>query len=186
MRPRPALIIPLIFYLIVSILILIFVPSGSLLYIIPILVGPIGGVASILSSITATQQLPFIVEAYALNSKNRLFTPLSQMSAGFLMLVLFFAISYSAANNFHGAIIASNCDNQATNFFTLFYFSMVTGSTVGYGDFTPEGSARIVAFIQMFLFWVLVLSVAMYSHKYLDLLFEPSPKYESGSWPEVR
>jgi hypothetical protein len=183
---RVLLIVLAAFFWIASILILVFAASGSFLHIIPLVVGPMAAALGIVKLVKAIQEIPSIVHTHILQySNNPLLRPFFQILTGFFMSVIFFALSYQAAANFHGTVVGRGCMNQTADFLSIFYFSLVTGSTVGYGDLTPEGSARVVAFIQMTLFWALVLAAFTYFQEYASSLRKYSEVYAGPSWANL-
>lgn len=57
-----------------------------------------------------------------------------------------FAAIYWVAGHFEGHAVAD--DGQIANFFELLYFSVVSITTLGYGDYTPSGISRFFASLQ--------------------------------------
>jgi len=74
-----------------------------------------------------------------------------------LGLVFFFAWVYYILDlqspyrkDFHSVLRNPDTPNVPLNFFDAFYLSLVTQSTIGYGDIAPRSrTARIVGMIQM-------------------------------------
>lgn len=72
-----------------------------------------------------------------------------------LTTILFSAVVYWTASHYldgHGLVCTMHREMKApVNFPTALYFSCVTTTTLGYGDFAPEGISRIFAIFQAFL-----------------------------------
>lgn len=60
--------------------------------------------------------------------------------------ILFFAAVYWVAGHFDGHAVAD--DGEIANFLELLYFSVVSITTLGYGDFAPTGISRLFASFQ--------------------------------------
>ncbi len=183
-RNLPKRAASLVVYAVVSLLILGYAPGRNitgLFYVLPFSLGPI---AAFLLIVHFTNAIPTIREYLSQHTWNRpLFYPLLRNCISLTMLAVFFSLSYVAANNFGGRLIADSCGNQVDDFFAVLYFSMVTGCTVGYGEILPEGSARILAFLQMVGFWTFVLVSWTYFQQFAEELnnLKPPPT-GAGSW----
>lgn len=57
--------------------------------------------------------------------------------------IALFALAYWIAGNFEGHTV--NDDGKKANFWELLYFSVVSITTLGYGDFSPSGVSRVFA-----------------------------------------
>jgi len=72
-----------------------------------------------------------------------------------MLLILFCAILYTFTGlNYQGEYLAYNVEqtiNENVNFFlSSLYYSVVTFTTLGYGDFTPVGISRAIAAVEAF------------------------------------
>lgn len=73
----------------------------------------------------------------------------------FCWLLFYFLSKYQ-----HG-IVSTVCPSNEITWFDSFYFSVVTVSSLGYGDFRPEGVGRVVAIVEVLyglLFLALIVS----------------------------
>ena len=72
-----------------------------------------------------------------------------------LVTILLSAIVYWAASSYldgHGLVCTIHREMESpVSFPTALYFSCVTTTTLGYGDFAPEGISRVFAILQAFL-----------------------------------
>jgi hypothetical protein len=73
-----------------------------------------------------------------------------------MLAILFFGAGYFLLGiNDNNTLIAMNTDNSLLvnikHFFTCCYFSVVTFTTLGYGDLTPLGVSRLLAAIEAFI-----------------------------------
>ena len=72
-----------------------------------------------------------------------------------LVTILFSAIVYWATSSYldgHGLVCTMHKEmERPVSFPTALYFSCVTTTTLGYGDFAPEGISRVFAILQAFL-----------------------------------
>ena len=72
-----------------------------------------------------------------------------------LTTILISALVYWSASHYlegHGLVCTMHREMEApVSFLTALYFSCVTTTTLGYGDFAPEGISRILAILQSFL-----------------------------------
>lgn len=81
--------------------------------------------------------------------------PLRVMATSFFSIT-FFALLYALFGIDESGLIYSTQDRLdfdlfISNFFTCFYFSTVTFTTLGYGDISPVGFSRLIAAIDAFL-----------------------------------
>ncbi|GAA3934923.1 ion channel [Litoribacillus peritrichatus] len=72
-----------------------------------------------------------------------------------MTLILFCAITYfflgiSAGGSMLGFSVASSFGNNFMAFANCLYYSVVTFTTLGYGDFTPVGPSKVMAAIEAF------------------------------------
>lgn len=72
-----------------------------------------------------------------------------------MLMILFCAILYTFTGlNYQGVYLAYSAEQTATENFYFFlsslYYSVVTFTTLGYGDFTPVGISRAIAAIEAF------------------------------------
>ena len=72
-----------------------------------------------------------------------------------LLTILFSAVVYWATSNYmdgHGLMCTMHREMETPGSFpTALYFSCVTTTTLGYGDFAPEGISRVFAIFQAFI-----------------------------------
>ena len=72
-----------------------------------------------------------------------------------LLTILLSAIVYWVTSNYmdgHGLVYTMHREiEESVSFATALYFSCVTTTTLGYGDFAPEGISRVFAILQAFL-----------------------------------
>lgn len=76
---------------------------------------------------------------------------------GYPALTALFALAYRASSNLGSQVqeVSSTVSRCVTSFGQLFYFALVTGSTLGYGDMRPcDGAAKVVACIHVVVFWL--------------------------------
>ncbi|OHB73545.1 MAG: hypothetical protein A2Z25_12445 [Planctomycetes bacterium RBG_16_55_9] len=103
---------------------------------------------------------PFVGVVWYLKYANSVTSQVSQRYGAmatfilsYLALASAFAVTYLSWNKFltsgNQILYKGECIN---GYFTLVYFSLVTGTTLGYGDMWPEGFARIPVCMQMLLF----------------------------------
>lgn len=69
-----------------------------------------------------------------------------KLSAILIGSILFFSAFYWLAGNFEGHGVTKN--NKSANTYELVYFSVVSITTLGYGDFTPTGISRLFASLE--------------------------------------
>ncbi|NQT19757.1 MAG: hypothetical protein HQ592_08630, partial [Planctomycetes bacterium] len=77
----------------------------------------------------------------------------------YILLALLFVPAYKAASGFSTFGRILNCHSMKIPDLCTpvdyFYFSMITGSTLGYGDFVPTGwIVRLLACVQVAEFWL--------------------------------
>jgi hypothetical protein len=70
--------------------------------------------------------------------------------AGSAILLISFAFLYLLATRFDQGISGTYTNAQAPSFWDCLYFSVVTFSSLGYGDFRPVGLSRILASLEVF------------------------------------
>lgn len=66
-----------------------------------------------------------------------------KLSSIFVISVFLFGVSFYISGSFEGHDIS--LDDKGAGFWDCIYFSVVSITTLGYGDFTPEGASRIIA-----------------------------------------
>jgi hypothetical protein len=72
---------------------------------------------------------------------------------GYALYVVLFASAYQSAGTLGSPILDGN--SQVESFGESAYFSIVTGSTLGYGDLKPRGwISRSLACLEVVLFWL--------------------------------
>lgn len=77
----------------------------------------------------------------------------------YMLLVSMFAGLFVASEKLDGCIVyGHNPPKKIVAPFEHLYFSVVTGSTLGYGDLRPMGISRFFACLEVVLFWILVLA----------------------------
>lgn len=77
----------------------------------------------------------------------------------YMLLVSLFGGLFVASEKLDGSIVDShNPSRKIVAPFEHLYFSVVTGSTLGYGDLCPMGISRFFACLEVVLFWILVLA----------------------------
>lgn len=69
-----------------------------------------------------------------------------KLSAILIGSILFFSAFYWLAGNFEGHGVTKN--NKSADIYELVYFSVVSITTLGYGDFTPNGISRLFASLE--------------------------------------
>jgi hypothetical protein len=75
----------------------------------------------------------------------------------YMFLVLLFGAIFVASEKLDGKIVDTNDPSRNISApYEHIYFSVVTGSTLGYGGLCPIGTSRIFACLEVFLFWILV------------------------------
>lgn len=79
-----------------------------------------------------------------LSSKQRIIS--YKLVAILVGAILFFACLYWVVGHFDGHAVVD--DGKAAGFFDLLYFSVVSITTLGYGDFVPLGFSRVIASFQ--------------------------------------
>ena len=79
------------------------------------------------------------------------------MLSTYILLVITFAGIFWALRSFSCYIVRSSGNNIINTFFEYVYFSLVTASTLGYGEILPQGKAIcVVVLVEVMLFWVWV------------------------------
>ena len=73
-----------------------------------------------------------------------------------ILSVLFFPALYSICSLFNNHCIQNNNNVPIKNFFNLIYFSIVTLTTLGYGDYHPVGFSKCISIIEAMLGYVLL------------------------------
>jgi hypothetical protein len=73
---------------------------------------------------------------------------------GFILIIVF-ALVYKLGNGINRLKLKENGDNQVS-FWDAFYFSLVTFTTVGYGDWYPKDRYRKFVMIEGVLGWLLL------------------------------
>jgi hypothetical protein len=76
------------------------------------------------------------------------------LAASYVALGALFAVGYAAARGFDGQIVEGASLRCVECFLDRLYFSVVTASTLGYGDLRPTGVARALACSEVILFWL--------------------------------
>ena len=135
-------------WIIGSIVILVRVErDGSLLFFVPFSMAPLLGMLWVWNWAT---ELPMTYRHNYRFSVGFVFilTPM-----GYLILSVLFAAGYLAATKLGGQVVSDNGE-CIKDFGSLLYFSIVTGSTVGYGDLSPTGVTRILACFHVMEFWM--------------------------------
>jgi hypothetical protein len=87
-----------------------------------------------------------------------LFYALFQLPVFYAFLSVSYAAAYRAASNSWGAV--TNGTVAARTLPEFLYFSVVTASTLGYGDYVPKGQAQLLACVQVIEFWLFFIVVA--------------------------
>jgi len=84
-------------------------------------------------------------------------TSMAQLVMGVVVIVLLFAIFYYVVSPFSQGIQSTlstpqtkASTNEHVSFGNSIYFSVVTITTLGYGDFTPQGWSKILACVEVF------------------------------------
>lgn len=73
----------------------------------------------------------------------------------YIGFVVIFAAGYIAASNLGGQVLCVKDNYQCVRgFCVLVYYSLVTASTLGYGDLVPVGIARLLVCIEVPAFWI--------------------------------
>ncbi|WP_299268080.1 ion channel [uncultured Psychrosphaera sp.] len=121
----------------------------------------------ILAGRLAHQELVMRRKQYAPYSKDRLVSKAVDLFCGYgespmnvivfsLGMILFCAILYfifgiKEADSIIQMSLANSFVDNLYNFFSTIYFSVVTFTTLGYGDITPVGFSRLIATIEAFI-----------------------------------
>jgi len=90
---------------------------------------------------------------------------------GYLILACSYAMAYCACATLENPVIQKVCcvDVRETNFWTLLYFSIITGATVGYGDMIPSsGWSRFLTAAEALQFWLFLAWVVVAITKAVD------------------
>jgi len=69
-----------------------------------------------------------------------------KLGATLIVSILFFSILFGLAGNFEGHGVVKG--DKSADVYELVYFSVVSITTLGYGDFTPIGISRLVASLE--------------------------------------
>jgi CBS domain containing-hemolysin-like protein len=88
---------------------------------------------------------------------------LSAFAAGYITIVILFATFYGAIWRFQGSVALAGIPKNP-DFAVFLYFSLVTATTIGYGDIIPQSlAARTVTGIESLvcLGWTLVVFAAL-------------------------
>lgn len=76
----------------------------------------------------------------------------------YMLLVSLFGALFVASEKLEGKIIdSSNPLRNLSAPYEYLYFSVVTGSTLGYGNLYPMGTSRFFACLEVISFWILVI-----------------------------
>jgi voltage-gated potassium channel len=92
--------------------------------------------------------------------------PLGTFVCGYIAIIIIFTGFYGALNQIAPGAFKGFSDDA--NFLEILYFSIVTATTVGYGDISPaSGAARCLVGLQAILClgWVVVVFVALTAHE---------------------
>ena len=77
----------------------------------------------------------------------------------YLLLASQFGGLFVASERLGGSIVYSNNTTKVAKApFEHLYFSFVTGSTLGYGDLCPLRLSRLLACLEVLMFWILVVA----------------------------
>lgn len=103
----------------------------------------------------------------------------------YLVMGFLFALGYKAAVEYGNKIVGPEGEIQSIR--SLFYYSIVTASTLGYGDFKPLDSlVRLIACTEVISFWF-ILSLAVRAIlesvkiKWVSTSVSGSPSYKTGA-----
>ena len=73
------------------------------------------------------------------------------MLVNYFFIIIVFSFTYGIASRFGSQIIEpNNCGKPAQSWVDYLYFSVVTATTLGYGDFIPASHTVLVKFLSMF------------------------------------
>lgn len=87
------------------------------------------------------------------------FRALSFILVMYFLMVMSYGCSYSAAVELGGQVI---CDGQCiTDLPNFLYFSIVTATTLGYGDLSPTGISKFLSCMEVILFWTFLVLTAV-------------------------
>lgn len=80
------------------------------------------------------------------------------MISTYILLVMIFACAFLAAERFEGKIVCTSnrVPIDREQFRDYVYFSVVSGSTLGYGELTPLGLTRLFVGIEVIMFWLFI------------------------------
>lgn len=135
----------------VSVLILKIARPGSSWHYVPFFMCAVGGCYWVL---TWTWELASEWRETRTIRHYTLFYSFFYVPFSYALLVLVFAMGYLAASHVGGQVLCVKDNYQCvTEFRSLLYYSMVTASTLGYGDLIPVGLARLLASVEIVTFW---------------------------------
>jgi hypothetical protein len=110
------------------------------------------GAASALLLIPLIYMVIILFEA-VLHYHNRTTEPLLLMGFAFISI---FLMMYTFATILYMNNLVVGPNGEIAPFYDVFYFSGVTWTTVGYGDYTPIGVGKALAIFESMLGWVLM------------------------------
>jgi len=167
-RPKVLAVVVAAIIFVLNLLIFALARPKSVLYMLPVALGPLAGTISIVLFTAFINRTPLRTQLYPMRPTYALFV----IVGSYVALVTVFALSYTAAIEFEGQILSAESNYKclvelehppARKFGLLLYYSLVTASTLGYGDWVPTGiTPRLLVFLQVVQFWVLVLVSVAY------------------------
>lgn len=169
---------------IAAILITCFAERGEWRNLFPVILGPVIGIIWFVM---------FVLElGLASRSAHKNFLAVPFFALSYIVLISIFGASYLGWNKLfaqgHQVVCEDGCVKGYGN---MVYYALVNGTTLGYGDFTPQGWSRLLVCIQMAMF-VGFLTVALIyiqhaiSPRALEVAKKEFPKELGRARPTIR
>ncbi len=167
-QQRRVFTVAMLFGIIASLILILvfgFARPGSAWFFLPFALGPFVGGICILSFVVEISRVPSLSLPPELRPRVNFAFFLIVVS--YVVMALAFTASHAAALRLDGQILSAKdhytCLSKLgfgplREFGILLYYSLVTASTLGYGDWVPKGiTARFLVFFEVVEFWSLVL-----------------------------
>lgn len=149
----------------IIVLVFAFARHGSVWYSLPFVLGPFVGMTCILSFVVEISRARVLFLPPQL--RPRVSFAFFVIVVSYVVVALIFVASYFAALRMDGQLVSAERDytclakldyGSFRQFGIILYYSLVTASTLGYGDWVPRGvTARVLVFFEVVEFWALVL-----------------------------